>query len=76
MTAATKQQVFFLSCLSRLSQIFPKGEAGTRSLRAASPPVKGVSTNTLIPHSTEKKELLFRLLNSERKDRQPRPICA
>lgn len=76
MTAATKQQVFFLTCLNRLSQIFPKAEAATWSLRAASSPVMGASKNTLIPHSIEKTELLFRLPNSERKDLQPKSICA
>lgn len=34
-------------------RLFPKAEAGTQSLRATSPPMKGVSKNTLIPRSTE-----------------------
>lgn len=54
-------------------RLFPKAEAGTQSLRATSPPRKGVSKNTLIPHSTEV-EFLYRVLNSERKVLHCKPI--
>lgn len=54
MRVATVQQVFFLTFLNLLFTDFPKAEAGTWSLRAASPPVKGGSDNTLTKHSTGK----------------------